>query len=179
MCRKILTALLFIIFSGVAAQAGGVTNIKEIVNRSSKVVRVSTYENKTLIENGWNNWIATPELSANGGNWTGDMWVPWADNKEQFKSHFMKIEIIEQRSEPRFNLVRAFGVYQTGEEIRFSFAREYQGRQPANSWYLGEQHYNADAPKVEGEWKSGGERRIIFFDKKDGSVGFKFEQYER
>ena len=179
MSKKLFAALLFVVFSSVFATAGGVTNIKEIINRSSKVVRVSTYENKALIENGWNNWIATPELSANGGRWTGDMWMPWADNKEQFKSHFMKIEIIEQRSEPRLNLVRAFGVYQTGEEIRFSFAREYQGRQPANSWYLGERHYDANAPKVDGDWQSGGERRIIFSDKPDGSVGFKFERYER
>ena len=107
------------------------------------------------------------------------MWVPWADNKEQFKSHFMKIEIIERRPAPQANFVRAFGVYQTGEEIRFSFAREYEGRLPANAWYLGEQHYDANAPKVDGEWKSGGERRVIFFDKPDGSIGFKFEKYER
>lgn len=179
MFRKITCALFLFACSTVFAYAGGVTNVKEIINRSSKVVRVSTYENKALIENGWKNWLATPEISANGGRWTGDMWVPWADNKEQFKSHFMKIEIIEKRPSPRVDFVRAFGLYQTGEEIRFSFAREYESRQPANSWYLGENHYDANAPKIEGEWKSGGERRILFFDKKDGSVGFKFEKYER
>lgn len=179
MYKKLFSAILFVVSACVFAEAGGVTNVKEIVNNSSKVVRVSTYENKTLIENGWKNWIATPELSANGGRWTGDMWVPWADNKAQFKSHFMKIEIIEKRPPPRVEFVRAYGLYQSGEELRFSFAREYESRQPANSWYLGEDHYRADAPKVEGEWKSGGERRIVFFDKKDGSVGFEFKRYER
>ena len=91
----------------------------------------------------------------------------------------MKIEIIEKRPPPRVDFVRAFGLYQTGEEIRFSFAREYESRQPANSWYLGENHYEANAPKVEGSWQSGGERRIIFYNKSDGSVGFKFEKFER
>ncbi|MBA2736761.1 MAG: hypothetical protein H0U50_08255 [Pyrinomonadaceae bacterium] len=179
MYKKIISALLFVVFSSAFAYAGGVTNIKEVVNRSSKVVRVSTYENKALIENGWQNWLATPEIAANGGMWTGDIWMPWADNKEQFKSHFMKIEIIEKRPLQRVDFVRAFGVYQTGEEIRFSFAREYESRQPANSWYLGERYYDANAPKVDGEWQSGGERRIIFSDKPDGSVGFKFERYTR
>ena len=104
------------------------------------------------------------------------MWRPWADNKEQFKSHFMKIEIIEPRPAPRIDLVRTFAAYQTGEEIRFSFANEQEARLPANAWYLGERYYDANAPKVDGEWQPGGERRIIFSDKKDGSVGFTFER---
>lgn len=179
MSRKIIHALLLVVFSSVFASAGGVTNIKEIVNRSSKVVRVSTYENKTLAENGWKNWLATPEIAGGGGTWTGDMWMPWADDKEQFKSHFMKIEIIEKRPTARADSVRAFGVYQTGEEVRFSFAREYESRLPANAWHLGAEHYNANAPKVDGEWKSGGDRRIVFSDKPDGGVDFKFEKYPR
>ena len=43
MSKKFISALLLVILSCAVAQAGGVTNIKEIVNRSSKVVRVSTY----------------------------------------------------------------------------------------------------------------------------------------
>lgn len=180
MYKKFILATLLIVFSSVFASAGGVTNIKEVVNRSSKVVKLSTYENKALIENGWKNLLATPEIAASGGTWTGDMWVPWADNKEQFKSHFMKIEIIEKRPSARNDFVRVFAVYQTGEEVRFSFAREIQFRGNTNAIWLGEEHYKSDAPKVNGEWKSGGERRVVFFDEGGGSgVGFRFEKYER
>jgi hypothetical protein len=179
MFKKFIVVLLLVISSSVFARAGGVTNIKEVVNRSSKVVKISTYENKALIENGWKNLLTTPEIAA-GGRWTGDMWIPWADNSEQFKAHFMKIEIIEKRPAERTDLVRIFAAYQTGEEVRASYNRTVEMRGSTDANWFNAMSYNPDAPKVDGEWKSGGERRVIFFDKPDGSgVGFKFEKFTR
>jgi hypothetical protein len=174
--RKIITALLFILCSSFTTLAGGVTNIKEVVNKSSKAVRVSAYDNKTLAENGLRNLITTSVIAA-GADWRGDMWVPWADNRKQFRSHFITMEIFSG-SPATLGPVRVFGVYQTGEEIRSSLVRDRSGNQ-AEVHYLLEEEYNATAPRIDGEWKSGGDRRVIFFDRADGSVGFKLERYGR
>jgi hypothetical protein len=172
MCKKLFSAFLLIVFSFAVANAGGVTNIKEVINRSAKVVKLSTYENKNRLENGWK---TTGEIAA-GANWKGDMWIPWADTKEQFAIHFMKIEIIEQRPAERTDSIQIFAAYQSGEYVRSNYDRTVQSRGDTNMWYLSQRSYNADAPKVDGEWKSGGDRRVIFYDKPDGSVGFKFEK---
>ena len=67
MFRKITCALFLFACLTVFAYAGGVTNVKEIINRSSESRQgFSASENKALIENGWKNWLATPEISANG-----------------------------------------------------------------------------------------------------------------
>ena len=156
------------------ANAGGVTNIKEVVNKSSKIVKLTTYENKNGVES---TLKTTGEIAA-GRDWSGDMWIPWADNAEQFNSHYMKIEIIERSPTERFDSIQIFAAYQSGEEVRANLDRIVRQRGNTDSQWLGARSYNADAPKVEGEWKSGGERRVIFYDKSDGSVGFKFEKYE-
>jgi hypothetical protein len=174
--RKIFTALLFIACSSVPTLAGGVTNIKEVINKSSKAVRVSAYDNKTLGENGLRNLITT-SVVAPGTYWRGDMWVPWADNQKQFRSHFITMEIFNA-SPGVLARVWVYGVYQTGEEIRSSLVRDRSGDQ-AEVHYLVEDEYNATAPRIDGEWKSGGDRRVIFFDKPDRSVGFKLEKYGR
>ena len=176
MSRKLINALLLIIGLSVFAHAGGVTNIKEVVNRSSKAIRVTAYDNKTLAENGLRNLLTTSVISA-GGNWRGDMWVPWADNRSQFRKHFFTIEIF-QLSPTASGRVLTFGGYQTGEEIRASLIRDRTGSQH-EVHYLVEDEYNERAPRVDGEWRSGGERRILLFDRPDGSVGFKFEKFER
>lgn len=175
MFEKIISAFSLLILLSISAFAGGVTNIKEVVNHSSKVVKLSTYENKNRIENGWK---TTGEIAA-GASWSGDMWIPWADNAKQFAIHFMKIEIIEKRPTERTDFIKIFAAYQSGDCVRSNYNRTVQSRGDTNMWYLGEQSYNAEAPRVEGEWKSGGERRVIFFDNDDGSVGFKFEKYTR
>lgn len=54
------------------ASAGGVTNIKEIVNRSTKIVRLTTYEDKNDVES---KWKMTGKIAA-GRTWSGDMWIP-------------------------------------------------------------------------------------------------------
>ncbi|HUR98584.1 MAG TPA: hypothetical protein VMZ26_11020 [Pyrinomonadaceae bacterium] len=176
MLPKTITALMLIIGSCVLVQAGGVTNIKEVINKSSKPVRVSCYDNKTLLENGHRNMLTTSVI-ASGGDWRGEMWVPWADNKNQFRSHFFSVEIFDG-SPARAGRVQIFGGYQTGEEIRSSLIRTRTTNQ-GEVHYLVEDEYNASAPRVEGEWRSGGDRRIVFFDRPDHTVGFKFERLGR
>jgi hypothetical protein len=175
MSRKLIIALLTILGLSIFANAGGVTNIKEVVNNSSKSVRVTAYDNKTLLENGHNNLLTTAVISPRG-TWRGEMWVPWADNSTQFRSHFLTIEIFLVSPSPAVQeRVLIFGGYQTGEEIRASLVRDRRTNQ-GEVHYLLENEYNDRAPRVEGEWRSGGDRRIVFFDRPDRSVGFKFEK---
>ena len=138
---------------------------------------MSAYDNKTLIENGHRNLITTAVIPA-GGRWSGDMWVPWADNRQQFRSHFITIEMFEG-SPSATSRVQVFGMYQTGEEIRSSLVRTRYTNQ-SEVHYLLEDEYNATAGRVDGEWKSGGDRRIVFFDDANTRlVGFRFEQLRR
>lgn len=168
---------MLIVCSSVFTHAGGVTNIKEVVNTSSKAVRVSAYDNKTLIENGHRNLLTTSVIPA-GGRWTGEMWVPWADNSKQFKNHFITIEMF-LASPDTTGRVHVFGLYQTGEEIRSSLVRAKETNR-SEVHYLREDEYNATATRVDGEWKSGGDRRIVFYDDVNaGLVGYRFEQFRR
>lgn len=64
--RKITIALVIIVNSAALTFAGGVTNIKEVINNSSKAVRVTAYDNKTLAENGLRNLLTTSVISAGG-----------------------------------------------------------------------------------------------------------------
>ena len=156
------------------AQAGGVTNIKEVVNRSTKIVRLTTYEDKNDVES---KWKTTRKIAA-GATWSGDMWIPWADNNEQFLKHFLKIEIFKPRPNGNLSDVNVITIYQSGEYVRTCPDNSYTEENTDEiNIELPALDYNANAPRVEGEWRSGGERRIIFSDKKDGRVGFKFEAF--
>lgn len=71
-------------------------------------------------------------------------------------------------------------IYQSGENVRTNPDNSYTEENTDDiNIEFPIVDYNADAPRVDGEWQSGGERRIIFSDKKDGSVGFRFERYTR
>ena len=160
------------------AYAGGVTNIKSVYNTSSKKVMVSAFDNKSLAENGNNNWLKTSVVTGGGCYWFGDMWVPWADNARQFSSHNIRIEIYDGDPARGNHTATFFGIYQTGEEIRvITIPRD--GSFPGQHWgdEYARRYFSATAPRVEGEWRSGGERNIHFYNKKDGSIGFRFEQY--
>jgi hypothetical protein len=101
MKQRMIGALLVILSFGGTAYAGGVTNIKEVVNRSSKTVRLATYEVSPYEQLRWKKTIPLP----GGGvtSWFGNMWIPWADNGEQFSEHFLQILIFHPR--PREGLM--------------------------------------------------------------------------
>ncbi|MBA3352451.1 MAG: hypothetical protein H0U23_08530 [Blastocatellia bacterium] len=176
MIKKIISALIVVISSAVLASAGGVTNIKEVVNRSSKIIRLTTYEDKNDVES---KWKTTRKIAA-GAIWRGDMWIPWADNREQFLKHFLKIEIFSPRPKQNLSDVRVTMIYQSGEHVRTCPDNSYTEQ---NSDEINIElplfEYNASAPRVAGVGRSGGDRRVIFSDNRDRSVGFIFEEFGR
>lgn len=134
MSKKIISALLFIVFSSIFANAGGVTNITEVVNNTGFVVEVRKYDTQPLAAG-----IAfetTKEIPADGGMWSGDMWIPWADKSDDFGDK--RLEII-------FNGKPLFWIWQSGEFVLYNNRARFVG----------------NAPRVFGEAKSGGERRLI------------------
>lgn len=111
------------------------------------------------------------------------MWIPWADNGDQFSEHFLQILIFNPRPQAGTDAVDIVYVYQSGDYVRTFFGLTLRVHADPRFFEFPDRAlssaYNPDAPKVDGESKSGGERRVIFYDKKDGSVGFKFEIYGR
>ena len=138
------------------AAFGGVTNVKEVVNRTPRVVRVVKIEpnqfETTRLE-------TTKDIPPHGV-WTGNMWVPWADNGDQFKRAHMKIVVaVPSPGKPAY--VDHFYIWQSGEYVRF------------NDFF----QFVDNAPRVPGESQAGGERRMIISQKGDAFV-FKFEKFE-
>ena len=116
----LLTAVLLLLASSAHVLAGGVTNIKEVVNNSrSKVVKVTAYDAK--IAPRWQDPKQTTGIITYGNTWSGDMWVPWADNEDDFKGHFMSIEIIELRPTRSTDIHNIYVLYQSGEYVRMSY----------------------------------------------------------
>jgi hypothetical protein len=150
---------------------GGVTNIKEVVNRTSYNVEVMTWERKGLEDANRQTRTIPPN-----GVWTGDMWVPWANNREELKDHVMVIEIEVPRptggAPYSFNY---FTIWQTGEYVRSVGTNE--DRRRAQDWYRNvDALFLANAPRVPGEARAGGERRIIISARNNTPV-FRFERY--
>lgn len=170
---------LFILLSPLmttTAKAGGVTNIKEVVNRSTKIVRLSTFEYKNDVES---QWKTTEKIKA-GITWKGDMWIPWADDEKQFSLHFLKIEIFKPRPNGNLSDVNVITIHQTGDYVRMNPDESYTAENSDEiNIQAPLQDYNPDALTVAGESKSGGDRRVIFSDKNDGSVEFRFEKIVR
>jgi hypothetical protein len=132
-----------------SAIAGGVTNIKEIINNTAMTVEVRKYDIKTGAAG--SDFETTNEIPANGGTWSGDMWIPWVDNANDFS---------EKRMELRVYRGTAFWIWQTGEFVR----------------YNDRARFIPNARRVTGEAKSGGERRLVISTNKDGRVVFEFQR---
>ncbi len=153
MCKKFISAILLIVFSIVAARAGGVTNVKEIINNTSITLEVSKFEPR--LGNPYSG-DHSREIAANGGVWTGDIWIPWVNNEQDSRDRWMGIYYASTGNN-RTNHIEFF-IWQTGEFVRYS-----------------KKQYIQNAPKVPGESKSGGERRLIISEK-DKKFFIKFEK---
>lgn len=131
------------------ANAGGVTNIKEIINNTPMMIEVRKLDTKptlaAVVE-----YETTGEIPADGGTWSGDMWIPWVDNSDDF---------MKKRLEIRVYRGTAFWIWQSGEFVR----------------YNNRSRFVSNARRVSGESKSGGERRLIISMDGDRPV-FKFEK---
>ena len=143
-----------------AVMFGGVTNIKEIVNRTAHVVKVQKNEFTGNYYTG--SYQDTNEIPADGV-WTGDMWVPWANNGEEFKNHWMAISVRTPRrtSGGTVQPYTAFYLWQSGEYVRFN----------------DENRFVDNAPRVPGESHAGGERRLII-STRDNKPVFTFEKFK-
>ncbi len=138
---------------------GGVTNIKEIVNHTPYDVsagKTDFAEIRLVTRND-----VLESIPANG-IWTGDMWVPWADNSDEFKNHFMTINIhIPHPTRSGEYSLKHFSVWQSGEYVRFNDAHTFVD----------------NAPRVPGEARAGGERRLII-SIKDNKPVFTFAKFK-
>ena len=130
------------------AKAGGITNIKEIINNTPLTMEVRKFDTKPLAAAA--EYETTGEIPADGGTWSGDMWIPWVDNSNDFT---------EKRMEVRVEQVTNFWIWQSGEFVRFNSRARFV----------------SNAPRVSGESRSGGERRLII-SMDVGRVVFKFER---
>ena len=162
-------------FMGIS-NAGGITNIREIVNQSRLSVSMAKFD----LGKGWETLLRGPgpiprsyytisEVSP-GTSWQGEMWVPWADNRSQFQEHWMLLRVHDTANSRLLN----HAVYQSGAELRSSRARS-TGIADV-SFRLNATDYVANAARLSGEYRSGGNRRIVFYDNPDGSVAFRFER---
>jgi len=149
MLTKIISIAILSVLSCGAALAGGVTNIKEVINNTGQIVEIRKYDIKAL--GAATEFETTGEIPANGGTWSGDMWVPWADNANDFTDKRMEVKVYRGT---------AFWIWQTGEFVRFNDRARFV----------------ANARRVTGEAKSGGERRLVLSVNKAGNVVFELQK---
>lgn len=149
MLKKIFLFLLLTAISCGNALAGGVTNIKEVVNNTPLTIEIRKYDTGALTAGA--TFETTHEIPANGGTWSGDMWIPWVDSSSDFAEKFLEIKIYRATT---------FWLWQSGEYIRYNNRARFvdNGR------------------RVPGESKAGGERRLIINMAENRPV-FKFEKY--
>ena len=137
---------------------GGVTNIKEVVNKTSGVLRVSKVDSPINI---FHSGISSTWDIPADGVWSGDMWIPWANNAEEFKGHKMTLSIGLHPNPGNQNLVYTnFYLWQSGEFVRFAITDKFI----------------ENAPKVPGEARAGGERRLVVTAEGTKAI-FTFEKY--
>lgn len=154
-----------------AAAFGGVTNIKEVVNRTPHVILLWKQDSGKFLSNTVfrpSDYESTQDIPPDGV-WTGDMWVPWADEKEQLFDHFMALSFKTPNSA---DYKHSFLIWQTGEYVRSVEFRPPGRFGPKQT----EAAYVANAPRAPGESRSGGERRMVVSTKGDKLV-FTFEKY--
>ena len=136
--------------------ADGVTNIKEIVNNTRgdfEVRRLDTpYGGLGVdVQN-------TGRIPANGGVWSGNMWIPWAVNADEHTEKH--IEVLAKKGVRRFPEV-LFTIWQQGDLVRFHNVRRI---------------FISNAPVVPGVASAGGERRMIV-STEGGRIVFAIENF--
>lgn len=79
------------------------------------------------------------------------MWVPWVDNADDFADKRMEVKVYRGT---------AFWIWQSGEYLRFN----------------DRSRFIANARRVTGESRSGGERRMVISINKDGKLVVEFQR---
>lgn len=157
MYKKFISALFFFILSCATAHAG-VTNIKEIVNNTTGVVRVLPWEHAGIL--GTSRYLV-PKPIPPQGIWTGDLWIPWADNAKEFEFENITIQVKIPTGNQK-EIITSFCFWQSGEYVR----------------YNDKTIFVENAPRVAGMAKVDGERRLVITEKNKKAI-FKFEEYKK
>lgn len=134
MKTKYVGLMLLVLFCVALDVRAGVTNIKEVLNETGMTVEVRKYDTKPLAAQA--EFETTGEIPASGGTWSGDMWIPWADNANDFTEKHIEIVI---------NGNTAFWIWQSGDYIRYNTRRSFV----------------QNSRRVPGESRVNGERRLI------------------
>lgn len=148
-----LLVLIPIVSSTVRAEA--VTNIKEIVNNTRGDLEIRKLDITFGAAGGHTQF--TGRIPANGGIWSGDMWIPWAANSDEHLEKRIEV-LVKKGGRPP---VVIFTIWQQGDRVRFHNVR---------------QNFVENAPLVTGQATAGGERRMVFFN--DGPrIAFRLENF--
>jgi hypothetical protein len=127
---------------------GGVSNIKRIINLTDQPVELWKIDKK---------WFQPTYQTAYvepGGRYDMEMWIPWADDQNQYNEHHMTIKVGTQ--------IIAY-IWQNGPLIRFSTIPD--------TWVAG-------APGVPGQESSVGGERTLGIGARYGTPGFVIVGYE-
>lgn len=103
MCKKFISAIVMMVFSSVFADAE-ITSIKEVLNETDEVVEVKLWAVSPSDKE------TTGEIPANGGIWSGNMWIPWMDNADDFSNRLIEIKIDKKT---------VFLIWQSGGYVRY------------------------------------------------------------
>lgn len=122
---------------------GGVTNIKQIRNNSAYAIRVWKTDGGAV----------QSETIPARGVFNGDFWIPWADNQDQYRNHYLTISVG----------VRVIAwIWQSGDYVRYNNANRFVN----------------NAQLVPGVPCSGGNRRLVITQAAGGIWEFRFEGFE-
>ncbi len=96
------------------------------------------------------------------------MWIPWANNKDEFLRHtiMLEIKIPDGNHAGAYRLIEFF-IWQSGDFVRFTKMKSSM-----------RESYVDNAPKVPGVAKVDGERRLVVGEE-NRKVVFKFEEYKK
>lgn len=116
------------------AVPGGVTNIKEVVNRTPHTIELRKWD--TPWGGAAPNYETTGPIPANGV-YSGAMWIPWANNADEFSEHAMEIKV---------NGNAIAQIWQSGEYVRSKRSAE---------------RFSSNAPRIPGASLAGGDRKLV------------------
>jgi hypothetical protein len=140
--------------------AGGVTNIKEVVNNtrrfSIEVRKVMDQQTLSASDGSETTGVVLP-----GRPWRGNLWIPWADNSNDFPYHNIELRTSTSRfgNPLSWPWVSWRWIWQSGDFVRYNTRARFV----------------PNGNRVPGEARSGGERRLLFY-LSGNDIAFTFQE---
>ena len=122
------------------ANAADITNIKEIINNTGVSLEVLQYDFTPGVASA--NPIQVIGSIPAHGVWSGDMWVPWLDNRDDFASKHIAVRV---RKGIRRQPIVILTIWQSGPYVRYNRADDFV----------------PNGPLVPGVARSNGNRRVV------------------